>query len=586
MIGKKTKVDMENFEDFYREALSQIKHGLRNAAQEHPHLAPFTPESGDPDVLRVLEGFALLTAGIKQKIDDGFPEVINPLLRKVWPIPLHPIPSTSIVQLDMQPGSMTETTNIAKGSEISAIQQNQSITFRTTQDINIEPITLIHKTLTHSENKSLISLTFQYHGPTTHWKTGPVTLFLGEDQKLASLLTKYVDQSLDNTYLKTSLKETEMWLAIEIAPRLKENLVLPRPHDYFWPLQVLYEYLYLPHVNDFMSFDLSEEIAELPLGEDKQFTIILEFDCNIPIEDITPAFIPHCVPVINLAPARTKPITFEKGKSRYVLAANEIFSIDNIKLQSDPDGASGGSAHSVPLINSAQLAACHFAEPGDNILLFNHIREESPFGGNQINLTFYDHQAKPVTEHHYREFYCQYHRYHTQARTLGIGQICIPSEQIPSHIQARNIVSASKDLPAVVNSHQHWPILSLLSIGPFFLSHIESVRSLVKQLDTFAHLDAPRSRHIQRMADGLNAIYLEPYYHFDKGIPVRGQAITLRITPENYEHEGEMYAFAKTLHTAFSLCFVETSFHRLTVINNGTNECWEFYNMPGHQKIM
>ncbi|WP_323840202.1 type VI secretion system baseplate subunit TssF [Photorhabdus africana] len=69
---------MKNFEDFYREALSQIKHDLSNAAQEHPHLAPFTSESGDPDVLRLLEGFALTTAGIKQKIDDGFPEVINP----------------------------------------------------------------------------------------------------------------------------------------------------------------------------------------------------------------------------------------------------------------------------------------------------------------------------------------------------------------------------------------------------------------------------------------------------------------------------------------------------------------------------
>ncbi|WP_350307783.1 type VI secretion system baseplate subunit TssF, partial [Photorhabdus viridis] len=145
-------------------------------------------------------------------------------------------------------------------------------------------------------------------------KTGPVTLFLGEDQKLASLLTKYLDQSLDNIYLKTSLAEKEMWLSIKSAPRMKENLVLPRPHDYFWPLQVLYEYLYLPHVNDLMSFDLSVEISKLPLGEDKQFTLILEFDCNIPIEDITPAFIPHCVPVINLSSARTKPIIFEKDK--------------------------------------------------------------------------------------------------------------------------------------------------------------------------------------------------------------------------------------------------------------------------------
>ncbi|OHV57200.1 hypothetical protein BB987_21255 [Photorhabdus temperata] len=481
---------------------------------------------------------------------------------------------------------MTEATHVAKGSQISAIQHNQSIAFRTTQDISIEPVTLIHKTLTHRENKSLISLTFQYHGQTPHWKTGPVMLFLGEDQKLASLLTKYLDQSLDDTYLKTSLTEKKMWLSIESAPRMKENLVLPRPHDYFWPLQVLYEYLYLPHVNDFMSFDLSEEISELPLGEDKQFTLILEFDCNIPIEDITPAFIPHCVPVINLSSTRTKPIAFEKGKSCYVLAADEIFSIDNVKLQSEPEEIADGSDHRVPLIDSAQLTAHHFAEPGDNILLFNPIREESPFGGSQINLTFYDHQAKPVTEHHYRDFYCQYQKLDTQARTLDIGQICISSEEIPSHIQAKNIVAASKDFPAVVNSHQHWPILSLLSIGPFFLGHIDSVRSLVKQLDTFTHLDAPRSRHIQRMAEGLSKIYIEPFYHMEKGIPVRAQKITLRMTPENYEHEGEMYAFAKTLHTAFSLCLVETSLHTLTVINDDTGEYWEFYNMPGHQKLM
>ncbi len=64
---------MKNFEDFYREALSQIKHDLSNAAQEHPHLAPFTPESGDPDILRALEGFALITAGLQQKINDVLP---------------------------------------------------------------------------------------------------------------------------------------------------------------------------------------------------------------------------------------------------------------------------------------------------------------------------------------------------------------------------------------------------------------------------------------------------------------------------------------------------------------------------------
>ncbi|MQL49435.1 type VI secretion system tip protein VgrG [Photorhabdus khanii] len=90
----------------------------------------------------------------------------------------------------------------------------------------------------------------------------------------------------------------------------------------------------------------------------------------------------------------------------------------------------------------------------------------------------------------------------------------------------------------------------------------------------------------ESMAEGLSGVHIEPCDYLVKGIPMRGLAITLRMTPGNYEHEGEMYVFAKTLHTTFSLCLVETSFHRLTVINDKTHERWEFYNMPGHQKLM
>ena len=47
----------------------------------HPKLAAYLSERGtDPDVERLLEGFALLTARLREKIDDQLPEVTQSLL--------------------------------------------------------------------------------------------------------------------------------------------------------------------------------------------------------------------------------------------------------------------------------------------------------------------------------------------------------------------------------------------------------------------------------------------------------------------------------------------------------------------------
>jgi type VI secretion system protein ImpG len=84
---------------------------LRHMAQEFAKQFPVAAErlmleenrSRDPHVERLLEGFALLAGRIQLKIDDEFPELTDALLNILYPHYLAPIPSTSVVQFDLDP---------------------------------------------------------------------------------------------------------------------------------------------------------------------------------------------------------------------------------------------------------------------------------------------------------------------------------------------------------------------------------------------------------------------------------------------------------------------------------------------------
>lgn len=57
----------------------------------------------DPHVERLIESFAMLTARIQQRLDDDFSEVSDALLGILYPHYLRPIPSMTIVQLQVDP---------------------------------------------------------------------------------------------------------------------------------------------------------------------------------------------------------------------------------------------------------------------------------------------------------------------------------------------------------------------------------------------------------------------------------------------------------------------------------------------------
>ena len=67
----------------------------------HPSTAGLLAEKGsDPDVERLLEGVAFLTARIRERVDDAVPEVVHGMMQLLLPHYLRTIPSTSIIQYE------------------------------------------------------------------------------------------------------------------------------------------------------------------------------------------------------------------------------------------------------------------------------------------------------------------------------------------------------------------------------------------------------------------------------------------------------------------------------------------------------
>src|SRR5690606_7627899 len=91
----------------YNRELLNIRRAAAAFAAEHPRIAGRLRLSEDaiedPHVGRLIEAFAYLTARVRQKLDDDFPELTDALLAILYPHFERPIPSMSILQMEPQP---------------------------------------------------------------------------------------------------------------------------------------------------------------------------------------------------------------------------------------------------------------------------------------------------------------------------------------------------------------------------------------------------------------------------------------------------------------------------------------------------
>jgi type VI secretion system protein ImpG len=132
---------------YYRGELDYLRRSLDDFMAAHPEAAAgLGIRRGpieDPHAARLVEAFAYLTARIRAKLDDEFPELTDSILNVLHPHYLTPIPSAAIVQLVLDPsqGELTTGYKVGKGAGLEISEPGGiACRFRACYDTVVWPI--------------------------------------------------------------------------------------------------------------------------------------------------------------------------------------------------------------------------------------------------------------------------------------------------------------------------------------------------------------------------------------------------------------------------------------------------------------
>lgn len=135
----------------YQQELDHLLIAGQSFSKVHSQARHLAQRSGDPDVERLLEGFAFLSAKVQARIDAGVPELVHGLTELLAPAHLRPIPSCTMLEFSNDP---------AQGQDLVELPLHTQICSEKVQDLNLRfrstrPMTLIPMVIERSELRSV-----------------------------------------------------------------------------------------------------------------------------------------------------------------------------------------------------------------------------------------------------------------------------------------------------------------------------------------------------------------------------------------------------------------------------------------------
>lgn len=139
----------EQLELLYEQELDSIRRLAAEFARDRPKIADRlavehdTGISVDPHVERLIEAFAFLTARVRLKLEDEFPELTDSLLGILYPHYLAPVPSMAVAQFQLDPdqGLLTNGYTVPRHSRLTSREvEGIPCRFRTAYPVTLWPV--------------------------------------------------------------------------------------------------------------------------------------------------------------------------------------------------------------------------------------------------------------------------------------------------------------------------------------------------------------------------------------------------------------------------------------------------------------
>jgi type VI secretion system protein ImpG len=582
------------FNRYYQDELTYLREMGREFSRDYPAVAHLLSERGsDPDVERLLEGFAFLTARVRHKLDDEFPEITHGLLNLLWPHYLRPVPSLSVLEFKPVPGAVRETVRIPRGTEVASLPvEGTRCRFRTCYDVDLLPVELTTVELEESSGAPLtLRLGFQMAEGASlkQLAAESLRLYFGGERESAGLLYLWINRHLKEIVCRGFLggmPAGHVTLpASSVTPGgfSEGEALLPYPEISFAGFRLLQEYFALPAKFMFVDLHGLQKISQLEAGG--AFELQFKFKARperiprLKRDDVSLA----CTPVINLFPHTADPIRLEHSRVDYrVRPASvnalhyEVYSIDRV---------SGWAEGQVRAREYASFDAFTHGAAGDREAIYYHtrLRPALTAEGTDTFISFVSEQqahALPPTETVSIDLTCTNRNLPVHLR---VGDICQATSSSPELATFRNITGATASVRPPLDQGLHWRLLSHLALNYLSLADIESLRSILEIYDFQALYDRQAARENELRLDSIQRLSTQPLDWLMKGVPIRGTSIEMELQETNFAGEGDMFLFGTVLNEFFALYASLNSFTRLTIRGAKQREVYQWAPRLGGQ---
>jgi type VI secretion system protein ImpG len=356
----------ENLEFFYERELDFIRNLSAEFARDRPKIADRllldAGHSQDPHVERLIEAFAFLTARIRLKLDDDFPELVEAILGSLYPHYLAPIPSMGIAQFEPDPnqGTMTGGYTIARHSQLTSPEvQSQKVRnlrcrFRTAYPVTLWPVEVV--------SASYQSVPFAVDNQVPAVAADAVAMIKIELRTTGANRFSEIDLNQLRFFLQGDDRHTHLLYELLLNHRIcvsatTENAQIVLPKDSVSPVgferdegllpygpqsflgyRLLTEYFAFPEKFLFLDILNLQKASYCEDGERLQLSFYLNRQDDVLESKLnTKSFLLGCTPIVNLFQQEIDPIRLTQLRNEYRLVPDvrhasqmEVYSLDSL----------------------------------------------------------------------------------------------------------------------------------------------------------------------------------------------------------------------------------------------------------------
>jgi type VI secretion system protein ImpG len=600
---------MDDLLPYYERELGVFRQYAREFSERFPKMAGKLLIAGescaDPDVERLIESVALMSARISKRLDDDYPVFTESMLESLYPHYLRPLPSYSVVQFAQREGKAVKNINtFRRGTTLdSPPVRGVSCKFQTSYDVTLAPIAITQAQFQpfldnlacggHLPQGATagIRLVIESTGAgfdLSRGKLAKLRVFIDGEPSLRAVLIDTLFIRAAGAYVQTAPKHP--WIALEQQPlRLvgfdEDDALIPfsaRSHPAF---RLLTEYFSYPEKFNFIDIDLSELATRLP-PECRSFSLQLVFSRLL--SDSKEArlltalthrnFLLACTPVINLFDKPGVPVQLTHTSADYALLADathadayEIHCVKAVRLLRET--VQGNSVTEFSPMYSVRHDEQGAHSSGNHWLTRRDDAMAAISPGHEVRISLTDVDFK-VGEADVAtlstDLVCTNRDLATSLR-YGQAGGDLTNETLPSMTAVRLLRKPSPPYRFDSSKGAHWRLISHLALNYSTLTNA-GVADFQKMLTLY---DLPCTPSSQRQIGGIVGLEHGTVRDWIRTLPVSSlmPGIGIRMTVDEQAFVGSsLYIFAQVLDRYFSLNKQSNCFTRFELISAQTGE--------------